>query len=214
MTKNKRKVDPIKHCLGCGAQLIRLQFASKEEAHSAFLRRNYCGLECRSRSRRVENPIHPYPLVKLDSGEWEYAHIAIAQKAIGRPLPEGAEVHHFDENPTNNDPSNLVICQDRAYHKLLHKRQRIVAAGGDPNRERICCRCQLPKPIEVFRKATRSQDGLGGDCRDCANERNRREAVAGQCLKCGGPCGRRYRACQACNRTAFLQRRNTTRVTA
>jgi hypothetical protein len=26
-----------------------------------------------------------------------------------------------------------VICQDRAYHMLLHMRERIVRAGGDPN---------------------------------------------------------------------------------
>ena len=69
-------------------------------------------------------------------------HIAIAEAALGRPLPDGAEVHHVDHNKRNNVPSNLVICQDKAYHLFLHVRARVVRAGGDPNTQRICHRCR------------------------------------------------------------------------
>ena len=58
------------------------------------------------------------------------AHVDVAEKALGKPLPNGAEVHHIDENPSNNAPSNLVICPDVAYHKLLHQRQRAFDACG------------------------------------------------------------------------------------
>jgi HNH endonuclease len=51
-------------------------------------------------------------------------HVLVAEKALGKPLPKGAIVHHVDGNTLNNAPSNLVICQDQAYHCLLHKRQR------------------------------------------------------------------------------------------
>lgn len=57
-------------------------------------------------------------------------HILLAEKALGKPLPPGAQVHHIDENPSNNAPTNLVICPDAAYHKLLHQRQRAFAACG------------------------------------------------------------------------------------
>lgn len=57
-------------------------------------------------------------------------HVLVAERALGKPLPKGAEVHHVDENPSNNDPSNLVICPDAAYHKLLHQRQRAFDACG------------------------------------------------------------------------------------
>jgi hypothetical protein len=67
-------------------------------------------------------------------------HVLVCEKALGKPLPAGAVVHHVDGNRLNNDPSNLVICQDSAYHNLLHARTRAVAATGNPN-ARVCCRC-------------------------------------------------------------------------
>lgn len=71
-------------------------------------------------------------------------HVAIAERALGHALPLGAEVHHVDGNKRNNAPSNLVICQDAKYHWLLHVRQRVLAAGGDPNTQRICWSCKRP----------------------------------------------------------------------
>lgn len=67
-------------------------------------------------------------------------HVRICEKAIGKPLPSGAVVHHVDGNRLNNDPSNLIICQDAAYHNLLHARTRAMAAAGSAS-ARVCCRC-------------------------------------------------------------------------
>lgn len=58
------------------------------------------------------------------------AHIAIAEKAFGGPLPKGSIVHHWDENGLNNEPSNLLVCPDEAYHNLIHRRMRAHAACG------------------------------------------------------------------------------------
>lgn len=68
-------------------------------------------------------------------------HRIVAERAIGKSLPPGSEIHHWDENPANNDPSNLVICPDKAYHKLLHVRMDAYKATGDPDK-RKCPFCK------------------------------------------------------------------------
>jgi hypothetical protein len=80
-------------------------------------------------------------------------------------------VHHFDENKRNNEPSNLVICQDRGYHLLLHIRQRTMKSGGDPNTERVCSRCSKVLPMAAFRAYRHVKaDGRSSRCVDCLNE--------------------------------------------
>lgn len=64
-------------------------------------------------------------------------HVAVAEQAIGKPLPKGAIVHHIDGDKHNNAPSNLVICQDRAYHNLIHRRERALFMTGDA--DALCC---------------------------------------------------------------------------
>jgi hypothetical protein len=59
-----------------------------------------------------------------------YEHVAVASHALGRALPEGTEVHHVNEIKSDNRGANLVVCQDRAYHKLLHQRMRRRRNGG------------------------------------------------------------------------------------
>lgn len=92
-------------------------------------------------------------------------HRLRAERALGKPLPPNALVHHADGSTRDDAP--LVICQDMAYHCLLHCRMRILRAGGDPNREKICNWCQRLKPFELFHKAERGYAQRQGRCKEC-----------------------------------------------
>ncbi len=53
-------------------------------------------------------PGHP----RADKGGRVYQHILVAEKVLGKYLPEGAEVHHVDGNGKDNRNDNLVIAKE------------------------------------------------------------------------------------------------------
>ena len=87
---------------------------------------------------RVLMPEHP----RANQAGYVLEHILIVEKAMGKPLPPGAVVHHHNEDGTDNETSgNLVACQDDAYHKLLHRRLRALKACGHASWKR-CKFCE------------------------------------------------------------------------
>jgi hypothetical protein len=52
-----------------------------------------------------------------------FLHTLIAESALGKPLPREVVIHH-------HTIKQLVICQDQAYHSLLHKRTRALRSCG------------------------------------------------------------------------------------
>lgn len=109
-------------------------------------------------------PDHP----RASSSGCVHEHVLIAEAALGRYLPVTSPVHHVDEDKRNNANRNLVICQDKAYHLLLHVRTRVLRAGGDPNTQALCCWCRKPKDFSEFGLATgRKCTGLQTACREC-----------------------------------------------
>jgi hypothetical protein len=93
-------------------------------------------------------------------------HHILAEKALGHALPPGAVVHHVNENPSNNGPGNLVICQDDTYHKLLHARKRRLEDTGSFALKR-CGRCGVVHPLESFSVDAAEWDGRRQRCKSC-----------------------------------------------
>lgn len=108
-----------------------------------------------------------------EDGTRKRVHVEAAEKAFGGPLPDGVEVHHVDNDGLHNENTNLVICQDVSYHRLLHVRMRTLAAGGDPNTDKICSTCRIPKNKSCFGNDRKQGDGLQLHCRECFNKHHR-----------------------------------------
>lgn len=67
-------------------------------------------------------PDHPHP----QNNRCVLSHRLKAEEALGKFLSNKIPVHHHSE-------TQLVICENNAYHKLLHRRMRALSACGYAN---------------------------------------------------------------------------------
>jgi hypothetical protein len=93
-------------------------------------------------------PDHPH----ANSRGYVQESIFKAVKAIGKALPEKAEIHHVDENSLNNENCNLIVCQDHEYHMLLHYRMKALKATGNARSHycAICKKWSLPNDPDMY----------------------------------------------------------------
>lgn len=100
-----------------------------------------------------------------------FEHILVAEKALGHYLPNGSSVHHIDKNKQNNANSNLVICQDEAYHQLLHRRMDALRESGHADYRKcwVCKKWDDPANMR-FHKNGRTESF---EHHSCANEYQR-----------------------------------------
>lgn len=82
-------------------------------------------------------------------------HRVIAEQALGVKLPRTVIVHHNNEDKLDNRNENLIICQDEAYHQLLHMRKRALEACGNVL-WRPCEYCKKHDALENMIGHTRS----------------------------------------------------------
>lgn len=115
----------------CGCQSSRLKFTGSTNP-------KWNGGRTVNKDGYVFVLTHGHP--RANDGHYVLEHIIVAEKALGQLLPLNAVVHHVNEQKSDNRNGNLVICEDRAYHLLLHARKRAYTATGNTNM-RTCGYC-------------------------------------------------------------------------
>ena len=92
---------------------------------------------------------------RAHSGGRMREHVLVVERAFGRTFSEKHPVHHANGDGTDNRQKNLVLCENQAYHNLLHRRQRALGACGHP--DWLACRfCkEYDAPIRMYVTQTR-----------------------------------------------------------
>jgi len=96
-------------------------------------------------------------------------HIVFAEKALGRELPQKAQVHHPEGNENNGA---IIICEGQQYHRLLHMRHNAYLASGNPNfrKCRFCKEYDDPKNLYIRQ---REREGWIIYHKKCENKQHR-----------------------------------------
>lgn len=123
------------------------------ESFKRLSKRKFCDNQCRSKHLSITNsgennyfygkkltPWNKKPdhLLRIKTGKGyiyvryydkqgnrkiKYEHRMLMERKIGRLLRPEEVVHHIDENPENNDISNLMLFANDREHKRHHKNQ-------------------------------------------------------------------------------------------
>lgn len=114
-----------------------------------------------------------------ENGKKVFEHRSLAEQALGRPLPDGAEVHHMVDF---RDNSFLVICQNRKEHMWIHYRQRAFEACGNANwiKCSICKQYDAPSN-NMWTQQRPNGKGFRAHHRECAAR------LASQRINCKHP---------------------------
>jgi hypothetical protein len=116
---------------------------------------------------RVVAKTHP----RSSKSMYTFEHILIAEKVLGKYLPEKAVIHHINGNKSDNRNENLVICEDGGYHQTLHRRMRAYKACGhaDWRKCRYCYKYDDPK--NMYYNPNQSM-GYHRECRNALSLKN------------------------------------------
>jgi hypothetical protein len=77
-----------------------------------------------------------YAMISIGNNCHTFEHILMCEKVLGKSLPKGVVIHHVNEKRNDNHNGNFVICQNIAYHMILHKRIKALKISGHADWEK------------------------------------------------------------------------------
>lgn len=133
-----------------------------------------CGSDCTDRAITPSFPICDmrYVLVLVgkdhplaDCRGYAYRHRLVAWERAGGHLPAGTHVHHGDERPGSDDPSNLevlTLAQHRARHRKADRTGRpTLREPGEPDAT-VACACGCGATFPKFDRSHRARKFISG----------------------------------------------------
>lgn len=128
--RTNQKPTPNKYCKYCGKKLERIRFPSgRLECLNSFDRRKYCDRECMKKG-----------FLKLDSDKQSDRNGRATAQRINELIlhkdkceicgsKKNIDVHHKDENPSNNVLDNLMVLCRSCHMKIHHPKPKCKVCG-------------------------------------------------------------------------------------
>jgi len=106
-------------------------------------------------------PDHP----RADVRGYVYEHVVVAERKLGRAILPTEEVHHRDENKSNNNPDNLIVTHSKSDHLMRYHRKRddLQPPGAENPIIECACGCGTTFPkYDTSRRPRRFVSGHNG----------------------------------------------------
>lgn len=145
---------------GCGKTTTKIKWSDKSRGlikgqHRRFIRGHANKVIPYPRKRHNNDgrlliylPDHPRAM----ANGYVFNHILIAERAMGKYISKKIEVHHVNNDKTNDSPNNLVVCNDHSYHTLLHQRKRAFDACSNANHEKCSICGKYDEPANLIKQ--------------------------------------------------------------
>lgn len=151
--KRKRSDVPYGYChCGCGQKTNLAQKTKSslgiQKGEPLYYIKNHLmkNLPLKDKGYRfLHMPDHP----KSSPSGKVLAHVLVAEKILNKPIPDGVIIHHYGKTSENN---KIVICENQAYHMLLHRRARALNACGHADWIKCSFCKQYDKPENLILK--------------------------------------------------------------
>lgn len=116
-------------------------------------------------------PGHPH----REKHGYIYESRMIAEKTIGKILPLSAIFHHIDCAKGQINSNGIIVCQNRAYHRLLHKRINAYKASGHANWLKCpyCRKHDDPQNMRMKNLASGYLVGIHNECQNAYRKQKR-----------------------------------------